>query len=306
MQPQHAHDTLAATHHPWVTDALVDWCEANFHVVWFVAEFWNTVSNLWIVAFGILGMLYCRWYSYEPRFTVAYFSIVLVGVGSSLFHGSLTYHMQLLDELPMLFGTAAMIYCCLTPHRAFPPLWATIIVVAYPIVSTAIYLANRNAEFFQIAYTLQVVFITALTARNGRVFTDPAPTASKTALRISAKAGPALRWQGLAAYGFGTALWVVDNVYCYSHLVPLKEAVGSPWAVLLELHAWWHALTGYGSFCSLTYMVAVRMQARADEGAVKDRDVALLWWGPLVPYVVWGEDARRAVVEKGGKKAKSE
>ena len=40
-----------------------------------------------------------------------YLSLLLVGIGSWLFHMTLLYEMQLLDEVPMVFGSAAIIYC---------------------------------------------------------------------------------------------------------------------------------------------------------------------------------------------------
>ena len=36
-------------------------------------------------------------------------SLIIVGIGSWMFHMTLLYHMQLLDELPMIYGTAIQV-----------------------------------------------------------------------------------------------------------------------------------------------------------------------------------------------------
>jgi len=38
------------------------------------------------------------------RIQLCYLSLLVIGAGSTLFHGTLQYEMQLLDELPMIFG----------------------------------------------------------------------------------------------------------------------------------------------------------------------------------------------------------
>ena len=51
-------------------------------------------------------------------------TLVAVGIGSVLFHMTLSYEMQLLDEVPMIYGTAAIGYClcqvsCQIKYRIF-------------------------------------------------------------------------------------------------------------------------------------------------------------------------------------------
>ena len=45
------------------------------------------------------------------RFHMCYGSLLVVGIGSLLFHMTLRYEMQLLDELPMMWGACVVMYC---------------------------------------------------------------------------------------------------------------------------------------------------------------------------------------------------
>lgn len=42
---------------------------------------------------------------------MCYGSLLIVGIGSWLFHMTLRYEMQLLDELPMMWGACIVMYC---------------------------------------------------------------------------------------------------------------------------------------------------------------------------------------------------
>ena len=81
--------------------ASEDWCESNYVVSPAIAEFWNTISSLRIIATGIVGLLVGLRQNYRRRFLVPSVMLVFVGLGSTLFHATLTYWGQALDELTM-------------------------------------------------------------------------------------------------------------------------------------------------------------------------------------------------------------
>ncbi len=103
--------------------ATIDWCESNYEVSRFIAEFWNTISNLVM----ILLPLYAIYWSFKhrqfakrnkfkkhfqvPKSTIyCQIGLLIVGIGSWMFHMTLLYPMQLLDELPMLYCAGLIIY----------------------------------------------------------------------------------------------------------------------------------------------------------------------------------------------------
>lgn len=71
------------------TTSTLDWCENNYELSWYIAEFYNTVTNLAMILPGLYGMYEVSKYNLEFRFFMSYLLLFLVGVGSSLFHMTL-------------------------------------------------------------------------------------------------------------------------------------------------------------------------------------------------------------------------
>ena len=53
---------------------------------------------------------YAMWWKWkqgrETRFLVSEVLVIIIGLGSALFHGTLTFYGQLADELPMIWGVS--------------------------------------------------------------------------------------------------------------------------------------------------------------------------------------------------------
>lgn len=72
------------------------------------------------------------------RFTVGGVAMIVLGLGSFLFHATMLYSMQLADELPMSYGALLMIYMCLE-SEALPKYPALpYILGAYAVVTTVV------------------------------------------------------------------------------------------------------------------------------------------------------------------------
>jgi len=85
-----------------IPDAEFNWCEDNYVHSYYIAEFWNTVTSFSYVLIGLI--LYGLYWKMMPKdLIILNFINICVGIGSMLFHGSLRYYMQLLDELPMFW-----------------------------------------------------------------------------------------------------------------------------------------------------------------------------------------------------------
>ena len=87
--------------------STVDWCEQNYILSEYVAEYWNTLTGLCLI---LSGVLYYKnnydWIQKNSRYKISFVKIsailVFVGIGTMLFHSTLYYPFQLLDELPMI------------------------------------------------------------------------------------------------------------------------------------------------------------------------------------------------------------
>lgn len=107
--------------------------------------------------------------------------------------------------------------------------------------------------------------------------------------------------KGLLAFIAGFAIWNIDNVFC-SMLTRWRDAVGF-WGFLLEGHAWWHILTGWGSylvFSSCTCEFCTRYSRLTKDLclSVKDTPDAYALVGSFLPVVESRKHKAVAVAEK--------
>lgn len=242
----------------------------------YIAELWNTISNLgrFRVGDGVgtrasiltdriaaiivpccLGLVFAKKAQLERRFSLAYTGLLCVGLGSWLFHMTLLWTAQLMDELPMLYASLTFIFCILDDHwtakqSARRP-WVVLLLVVLGIATTVLYLATGDPLVHQSCYA---VLVTVIVARSFQV--------SRRTVRPELKR---LFWLGLVSYLTAFVLWNVDNMLCavlqarrvqaYRHggfqllLVPLTQ-----------MHAWWHVGVGIGSYLHVLYSSAIRAE----------------------------------------------
>ena len=81
-------------------------CESNYEVTSYVAEFWNTISNLALILPPLAGILNARRASLYKRDLSSFFFFLLVGVGSAAFHASLKW-----ETVMGLVFSAVFLWC---------------------------------------------------------------------------------------------------------------------------------------------------------------------------------------------------
>ncbi|KAI8075664.1 hypothetical protein BDF21DRAFT_423415 [Thamnidium elegans] len=249
--------------------STIDWCEENYIVSPYIAEFFNTITNLGFVFFSLFGIYNVFRNNASKKLIVAYLGVMMVGFGSWFFHMTLQYNMQLLDELPMLYVACIMI-------------WQTFIVdpistigiklpIALAICSGTIsyvYIIINDPVFHQVSYALLVfciVFRAILLV--GRV-PNEYNTYEKPRLQL-------LLW--LAALGFilSFAIWNIDNIYCVS-LKSWRSTVSTLTGSVSELHGWWHIGTALGVYYFIVFCEWIQPVLVDSHNQYR-----LYWFGPL-------------------------
>jgi len=89
----------------WAKTANIDWCEKNYAVSHYVAEFWNTLTALiYPISFVVIEKQFIA-LNLHGNFGLQCLNAIHlgVGIGTMLFHGTLSRWAQLLDEIPMIF-----------------------------------------------------------------------------------------------------------------------------------------------------------------------------------------------------------
>eukprot|EP00795_Rhopilema_esculentum_P016819 gene16819-8282_t len=215
--------------------ATLDWCEENYIVTQFVAEFWNTISN-WIMIIPPLLAAHLSWRKkMEFRIIASYLSVGFVGIGSLGFHCTLIYKMQLMDELPMIYGTCILLYGMLEikskENKMNTELTFFLFVIS--VFTTIMYVIVQNPLFFQWSYGILAGSLFGLTFYNCKRYNGSVPLVLLSTLRTA------------------RAL--------------LPEFVKP----VTQLHAWWHTLAGGGTYISVLYSSHLRLKCLGHQPLLK-------------------------------------
>jgi dihydroceramidase len=133
--------------------------------------------------------------------------------------------MQLLDELPMIWTASILLYASLSRSVAHPTWFSTGLTVATAGITVFyLYVANPEILFISFGVLLVAVLIVNLLKE----------TSKGPDVEIVSQ----LKWIGIPLLIFGFACWMIDRHLCDT-LHAWREAVGQPFATLLELHGWW-------------------------------------------------------------------
>lgn len=217
--------------------ATVNWCEADYAVTRYVAEFWNSLSSLTIVVTGVFGIvMHVR--AVEPRYIAAFAMFIVIGLGSAAFHGTLLRSMQLLDELPMVWANSVFIYILIAmeDELAREPRTAHVLMIAAITVLMTVAVAvldKDNQDVFLLCYGGGVLYIFWRSFAFDRKYNSQGAV---WLFEIS-----------LLFYGGGFLLWLTDRNFC-------------PHVRSLYLHVFWHVFAGLGTFSAVIFWIWVRYE----------------------------------------------
>ncbi|KAJ2687180.1 hypothetical protein IWW39_003101 [Coemansia spiralis] len=252
--------------------STIDWCEENYVVCKYIAEFWNTVTNLAFFSLAIFGMWKVRSTRQESRFFLCYMGMLIVGLGSWFFHMTLQYQWQLADELPMVYCTCVCIYCVLRADvKAGTDVYVSLALFAYSTIVTLVYLQIRKPAFHQVAYGIEIFVVLVRSTMHQMEI-------RKTNLRAYAEMQQ-LFSLGVAAFGVAFALWNIDNIFC-NNLRAIRNALPMTLAPFFQLHAYWHIGTAIGCYASIVYQQYLRLVMLGTMDEYRLRKAAF-----IIPYI---------------------
>jgi len=248
--------------------ASVDWCEKNYEVCSFVAEFWNTITSSFIAVLGLVGLYLTLREKIEKRFAVLYAGIIVIGLGSVAFHGTLLLECQLLDELPMIWTTLTWVYIYQTmesPRKGRPQdkvlakrlaIFGIVWGIAAPWVHFYAPLAFQSLFIGLLGYSL-------INAHSyWKICKNPTAKAMYIVYNLSLVAG--------------ALIWLSDTHMCNK----LHELFGSYWwhPYVGSFHGYWHCFMSLNVYLGPVFAAVVRAQMLDVPSSIK-------WWLKVVPYV---------------------
>jgi len=222
-----------------IQTALIDFCEKNYEVTIYIAEFWNTISNIIIIILALYGIKNTINNNFSYIFTIQYLSIVFVGIGSAMFHSTLRYAEQQLDEIPMMIGIIIWIYIIYKKEwfkYIILQKYLYIFLIKICILYSILHIKYSFVTIFQFTFSILV----ALTAY--RLYKYYKKIINNDKLKNIIK----LYFSTII---LGTLCWLIDYHYCdLINKLPFN----------LQLHAWWHIFSGINVYLGPVFMQYIR------------------------------------------------
>ncbi|KAJ3540629.1 hypothetical protein NM208_g2691 [Fusarium decemcellulare] len=236
-----------------------NFCEEDYALTLYLAEFVNSVTNLayvylalrYMYGRGSRGLL-------RPNCDFMSLSLLCLGIGSFLFHASLRAILEFADEFSMLGLTWSMLQATLTIRQS--ALKARVISIGLGVGFTMfsiIYVQSPEIIYQVIAFALGILLVIL---RSQYLFHWLQPAFPKD----KSHDWNWRTWKAISICLLGYLLWNIDLEYC-AEIRAIKERVGLPWAWLFKLHGWWHVLTAIGTSQFMNVAREVRQEVAREQ-----------------------------------------
>ncbi|CAF3387422.1 unnamed protein product [Rotaria socialis] len=224
----------------------IDWCERNYVVTQYIAEFWNCLSSLVFCLLSGILFFQALYYRIENRFLLLCLSYMFVGLGSAFFHGTLTYLGQMADELSMVYSMIIWWFILFRMdkfnkirNKMYRLDLGIVFAIFYGILWTYMHSLKTFIVIFQVHFGLMVfgailksIFIYRQTQHRTRYIM--CLIIIYVTLLI-----PAL------------TSWILDQELC--------ERMNTTGGFNPQLHAWWHVFCAIDSHVGLVCTEAMRL-----------------------------------------------
>lgn len=188
-----------------------------------------------------------------------------VGLLSAWFHATLKYHSQMGDDLSMFLAVGSILHQVMCFDATSTQQRNATLAILGTVIPISVYHVWADEIIMHELTFAVMVFLVARRTR-ALIKKQVKSAASRKALGCMATFGISL---GLLGY----FLWNIDFHLC-GYVTAVKRYVGMPWGFLLELHGWWHILTGIGAYVG---MALVEYLVTMEEGTTSRVEDGFVW-----------------------------
>lgn len=232
------------------SNSSINWCEEDYVVCNFIAEFWNSITGIFLC----LSSIYCYYKNKKENIHILMYSNILlffVGIGTALFHGTLIYIWQLFDEIPMMLivieYTRIVRHLTLIKQMNVYTLNNYYMYMTIPIIILSYYI-NPKLQILTFQGSLTIFTICLLYTFNklnnnlNKEFYDKYNSNSDTIWNCTlefkkySKIRSNIKYynrNGLYLLLISLVIWNIDNHFCQHYI---------------QLHAIWHFTTSLGMY----------------------------------------------------------
>ncbi|KAF8014279.1 hypothetical protein BT93_H0192 [Corymbia citriodora subsp. variegata] len=218
----------------WGPVTSIDWCEKNYVHSSYIAEFFNTVSNIPGILLALIGLVNALRQCFEKRFSVLHISNIILAIGSMLYHATLQQVTHQGDETPMVWEILLYIYILHSPdwhYRSTMPTFLFLYGAAFAVLHSLI----RFGIGFKIHYAILCLLCIP---RMYKYYIHTEDVTAKRLVRLY-----------VATISLGSLCWLFDRLSC-------KRI--SQWYINPQGHALWHMLMGFSSYYANAFLMFCR------------------------------------------------
>ncbi|KAK3318122.1 ceramidase, partial [Apodospora peruviana] len=226
-------------------------CEEDYAVSFYIAEFINSLTNLTYVYFALRYMYTTTTTASQKKtnsllpkqYDFMSLSLLSVGTNSFVYHVTLRQTLQYADDFSMLLLAWSLLHATLTVRQSSVTTQAISVCLATIIpLFAAFYVQSGGKVIYHVlAFTAMLLLVGIRSLYLFHFASSPQFASSSKRKDWNRR-----MWKAAAVCVAGYALWQVDLHFC-AELRRLREDLGLPWAWGLELHGWWHVLTAIGA-----------------------------------------------------------
>ncbi|KAL2265812.1 hypothetical protein VTJ83DRAFT_6912 [Remersonia thermophila] len=245
-----------------------NFCEEDYNITFYLAEFINALTNVTYVYLALRAMYGPshrrrdggRRRLLRPSWDFMSASLLVLGLGSFLFHATLRQTLEFVDEFSMLGLTWSMLHASLTARQPRARARAISVLLAAAYLSFAVFYLGAPQIIYQVYAFTSSLALLLLRTFYVLHWADAGFPEDKRRDWVRRT------WKAVATSVLGYVLWIIDFEHC-AQLRAWRRSLGLPWAFLLELHGWWHILTAIGAGQSMQ----VAREARAEVEELQEK-----------------------------------